>query len=152
MDEFSLFAMPRRLAAEGEVLIVHNFPRGMCGLASVEDVRRYEQEVSSGSFWQRTRRRFQHVPDRSLPVCVPSGAYVILKGISGAIQQKYGLESEEGAVFLQTATEVDGSRSEVRFNNGVQIRLRELRAGVLLEVLSLARTNPALYEQELQTL
>ena len=84
------------------------------------------------------------------PVCVPSGAHLILKGIPGSIQQKYGLEDEEGVVFVQTSTEVSGYRDELRFNNGVQIRLQELRAGQLVEVLSLAGTHPVLYEQELQ--
>jgi len=113
---------------------------------------RHQREVPKGGFWQRIRRRFQDVPASSHPppVCVPSGAHLILKGIPGSIQQKYGLEDEEGAVFVQTSTEVSGYRDEVRFNNGVQIRLQELRAGQLVEVLSLAGTHPILYEQELQ--
>jgi hypothetical protein len=83
-------------------------------------------------------------------VCVPSGAHLILKGIPGAIQQRYGLEEEEGALFTQTSSEVSGHGDELRFNNGVQIRLQELGAGQLVEVLSLAGTHPALYEHQLQ--
>ncbi len=148
-----LFAIPSRVASECEQLIIHKFAGGSLGLASLQDVRRHEREVPKASFWQRIKCCFQDVPvteDPVPPVCVPSGAYLILKAIPGSIQQKYGLEGEEGAVFVQASTAVNGYRDELRFNNGIQIRLQELRAGQLVEVLSLAGTHPVLYEQELQ--
>jgi hypothetical protein len=147
------FGIPGRLAAQGEQLVVHRFPGGSLGLASVTDVRRREPKVNEGGFWQRIRRCFQKADRGStpiLPVCVPSGAHLILTGIPGAIQQRYGLEDEEGALFVEAGTGANGHRDELRFNNGVQVRLQELGAGQLVEVLSLAGTNPALYEQELQ--
>ena len=146
MGVSSFVAMPSRLAAEGEQLIVHRFPGGSLGLASLTDSGRREPKITERGLWQRIRSCFQDVDDGSNtvpPVCVPSGAYLILKGIPGWIQQRYGLEDEEGALFLQ-------SGNELRFNNGVQIRLHELGPGQLVEALSLARTHPALYEQELQ--
>jgi hypothetical protein len=153
MGDSSFFGIPSRLAAEGEQLVVHRFPGGSLGLASITDVRHLAPEVSTGNFWQRIRRRFQDAEGGSNPippVCVPPGAHLILKGIPGAIQQRYGLQDEEGALFVQISAGVSGYRDELRFNNGVQIRLQELRAGQLVEVLSLAGTHPALYEQELQ--
>lgn len=153
MGESSLFAIPGRLAAEGEQLVVHRFADGSLGLACLEDVRRHAHEVPKEGFWQRITCRFQDVPSGSHPVppvCVPSGAHLIRKGIPGSMQQKCGLESEEGAVLVHTSTAVSGYRDELRFNNGVQIRLEALRTGQLVEVLSLAGTHAVLYEQELQ--
>lgn len=155
MDESSLFAIPRRLVTEGEQLVLDRFPGGSCGLVFVADVKGHKQEVPKGSLWQRIRRHFQDdIPAASPPaaaVCVPSGAHLILKRISGAIQQKYGLESEEGAVLVQTSTEFNGYRDELWFNNGARLRLQEL-PGQIVEVLWLAGTHPDLYERELQML
>ena len=151
MGDSSFFAIPRRLAAEGEQLVVHRFPGGSLDLASITDVRRLAPKLPAGSFWQRIRRCFQAADGGSNsvpPVYVPSGAYLILTAIPTAIQQRYRLEDEEGALFIETR--VSGHWDELRFNNGVQIRLQELGAGQLVEVLSLAGTHPALYEQELQ--
>jgi hypothetical protein len=53
MGKSSFFEIPSWLAAEGEQLIVHRFPGGSQGLASLTDVRRLEPKVLAGSFWQR---------------------------------------------------------------------------------------------------
>src|SRR5712691_11115143 len=111
MCDYSLFAIPNRLANEGEQLVVHRFPTGSLGLASTTDVGRHElarREAPKASFWQRVKCYFQDTPAGSAPicaVCVPPGAHLILKGIPAFLQQMYGLESEEGAVFVQTNAE-----------------------------------------------
>jgi hypothetical protein len=94
------------------------------------------------------QRCFRTAPRRSkrVPaVCVPNGAYIILKNIPSAIQQRCGIEEEEGAIMI-----ADSGRDELRFSNGSQIRMEELWEGMPVEVLSLAFTRPILYEEELQ--
>ncbi len=147
--------VPSRLASEGQQLVVHKFLDGSLGLALIADVRLNQsrlEQTQRFSFWSRLLRRFQSAPQISKPipaVSVPTGAHVILKGISGSLQQKYGLEEREGAVFLQ-GTDETNQYPVLRFNNGAEIRLPELRAGHSIEVLSLAGTHPILYEPQFQ--
>jgi hypothetical protein len=60
------------------------------------------------------------------------------------------LEEEEGAIFVRPDTQDHSSRGKLRFNNGALVQLQELRAGQLVEVLSLTGTQPALYEPVIQ--
>src|SRR5580704_2636742 len=105
--------VPSRLATEGQQLIVHKFPNGSLGLALIADVRRNQAgpgQARGSSFWSRLLHRFQNVPQvsDSIPaISVPTGTHVILKGIPGSLQQKYGLEGLEGAVFVQGTDEAD---------------------------------------------
>lgn len=147
---------PNRLAADSEQLIVHKFPTGSIGLASVTDVWRYEldrHETLKGSLWQRLKRLCRDAPDTSHPllqVRVPSGAYLILRAIPSSLQQRYGLRDEEGAVFERSHTEAKACQGKLRFHNGARIRMEELRVGQLIEVLSLAKTHVIPYEWDLQ--
>ena len=151
MGDSSFFSIPSRLVGEGEQLVVHRFPGGSLGLASITDVRRLEPKTPKGSFWQRIRRGFQDADGGSNPVppvCMPSTPYP--EGHSGGDSTEIRRGRRGRYLFVKISTEVSGYTDELRFNNGVQIRLQELRAGQLVEVLSLAGTHPDLYEQELQ--
>jgi hypothetical protein len=158
MSNDSLFAIRNRLVAEGEQLVLHNVSTGSLDLVSVADIRSDEWACShprKSTFWRAIARclEIENAPDDSHPVSavwVPSGTYLILKEIPKFLQQRYGLEEEEGAIYLRPDTEDGTSRGELRFNNGALVQLRELRAGQLVEVLSLAGTQPTLYEPELQ--
>jgi hypothetical protein len=86
-------------------------------------------------------------------VCIPPGAHLILKAIPGFMQQTYGLEKEEGAVFVQINADENTYRDAVRFHNGTRIRLQDLRVGQIVEVLSLASALefvPPQHEYQLQ--
>ena len=99
MGESSLFAIPSRLVSEGEQLVVDRFPGGSCGLVSVTDVRAINRKLPRAAFGSESDAAFRMIYCGSPPaaaVCVPSGAHLILKRIPGAIQQKYGVEDEEG--------------------------------------------------------
>jgi hypothetical protein len=158
MSDDSLCATRNRLIVEGEQLVLHSVSTGSLDLVSVADVRHNESALrhsGKSSFWHRITRcfGFENAPDSSHPVSpvwVPSGTYLILKGIPTFLQQRYGLEEEEGAIYLRPDTEDGTSRGGLRFNNGALIQLQELRVGQLVEVLSLAGTQPTLYEPELQ--
>ena len=135
-----------RLAVEGEPLAVYRFADGSTGLIAQADLGR--ESDCPLNLWARVQRCFRTAPRRSkrVPaVCVPNGAYIILKNIPSAIQQRCGIEEEEGAIMI-----ADSGRDELRFSNGSQIRMEELWEGMPVEVLSLAFTRPILYEEELQ--
>jgi hypothetical protein len=155
MDE-CFCATRNRLVVEGEELVLQNLPDGQLGLISVNDFRRNGRTPGgsqNGTLWQRIVQCFAKVPDRSHPaqaVWLPSRTYLIVKGIASALQQRYGLQEEEGAIFLRTETQADSSPGELRFNNGAVVPLQELRTGQRLEVLSLAGTHPTLYEPDFQ--
>ncbi len=148
--------LPNRFVVEGEHVVVHKFPNGCLGLASLADVQRSQmtwRSTPQGSIWQRLKRLFSDVPQDSHPigaVFLPSGAHVILKALPGSVQQRYGLEDVEGAIYVQAGTEDDADWA-FRFNNDAQIQLQEFRSGQLIEVLSLAGTFATLYEPESQT-
>ena len=141
MSSDSLFATRNRLVAEGEQLVLLNVSAGSL--------------VWVSTFWQGIARCFEseNTSDGSPPVpvvWVPSGTYLILKDLPRFLQQRYGLEEEEGAIYLRPDAGDGTSGGELCFNNGALVQLRELRAGQLVEVLSLAGTQPTLYEPELQ--
>ena len=68
MCDYSLMAVPNRLAREGEELVVHRFPTGSLGLAAPADVKRAAQPCSPvrRSFWSAVRDFFD--PPKMDPV------------------------------------------------------------------------------------
>jgi hypothetical protein len=145
-----------RLVVEGEPLEIHRFSTRYAGFASEPELRAQIRNgappLPSEGIWQRIVQAFQaagRTAKSIREVLVPSGAFLILKNLPPALQQRYGLEEEEGAVFLEDGS--DGPWKAVRFSNGVEVRLRDFREGQPVEVLSLAAVPPMLYERELQT-
>ena len=126
---------PQRLAAESEQLIVHKFPAGVMGLALKADVQRRERirrEAHQDVWWQKLRRCFQTIPGDAHPItaisCTNWGVHHPESNSRTSATEVRLLEEEEGAVFLHN----DGEGYDIpmlRFNNGVEIRLQELRAG-----------------------
>lgn len=155
MSDGSIFGTPIRLVEEGEQLLLHKISTGSLPLVYLADVPHDELAISpprKSTFWQRIARCFQNVAEGSHPISavwIPSGTHLILKGLPSSLQQRYGLEEEEGAIFLRSDTQDGTSRCELRFNNGALVPLQELRVGQLVEVLSLAGTQPILYKPEL---
>jgi len=60
MCDYSLMAIPNRLAVCGEELVVHRFEAGTLGLASASDVRRRQEirKAQSHGFWPRLKAVF----------------------------------------------------------------------------------------------
>jgi hypothetical protein len=146
MCDYSLCGIPNRLANEGEVLVVHRFRTGSVGLASLTDLQLCEQlkvATSRKTFWQSLKSDLKDCltgPDQSATtpaVCVPPGAQLIVKGIPSDLQKGCHLSHQEDAVFIQISAEVNTYRDAVRFHNGRQVRLQDLREGMHVQVLSL---------------
>jgi len=117
MCDYSLAGISKRLAVEGEQLVVHRFSTGSLGLASP-----CASLVSAGT----------------PAVCIPHGARLRLRDIPQDLQLRFGLNKIEEVTFVQQSAEAYQYRDAVRFQNGREVLLQRLRCGQQVEVLSLA--------------
>lgn len=159
MCDYSLFAIPNRLAKEKEDLVAHRFPTGSMGLASPVDLRKYaEQRQDKGKrgIWSAIKGFFTMPKMEPVPaVCIPPGARLSLGDIPVRLQQELGVKEQEDVVFTQTSASVNTYRDAVRFGNGRELNLQELREGQRVRVTSLALAEPMperVIEEPLSTL
>lgn len=85
-------------------------------------------------------------------VCIPPGAYLMLRDIPEDLRRQWRVESSESVVFVQTSANVNSYRDAIQFHDGRLIRLQDLREGLPLEVLSLAGAFMAAEEGSLALL
>jgi hypothetical protein len=71
-------------------------------------------------------------------VCIPPGAYLILKDIPEEFRRQWRVERDEGVIFVQTSANVNSYRDAIQFQDGRLIRLQDLREGLRVQVMSLA--------------
>ena len=145
MCDYSLFAIPNRLATEQEDLVAHRFPTGSMGLASPTDLRRnaeLRQDAPAG-IWSTIKSFFSMPRMEPVPaVCIPPGARLSLQDIPHRVQQEFGVGPQEEVAFVQTSVSVNTYRDAIRFVNGRELNLQELREGQRVRVLSLALAEP----------
>lgn len=125
MCDYSLAGMSNRLAVQGEDLQVHRFPTGSLGLVSV-------------------RRRLREIlfPSTAVAVCVPPGAQLRIYGISDRLQQQLGVSAVEEVIFTQRTADANMYRDAVRFRNGKEVLLQQLRSAQRATVLRLDSDDP----------
>jgi len=157
MCDYSLMAVPNRLAAEGEDLIAHRFPTGSMGLASPAELKRASDPIRSQprGIWTKVKDFFS--PPAWHPVaavCIPPGARLWLGDIPEPMQRSLKVGPAEEVVFTQVSAVVNSYRDAVRFSNGRQVRLQELREGQRVKVLdlSLAETFEPVIEEYIRPL
>jgi hypothetical protein len=141
MCDYSLMAVPNRLAREGEELVAHRFPTGSLGLASPADLRRAADPPtpSRKNFWRAALEFFNPPKTEPVPaVCIPPGARLELQDIPLRLQHDLGVGSAEPVTFTQISAAVNSYRDAVRFLNGREVRLQELREGQRVRVLDLS--------------
>ncbi|MGA2590371.1 MAG: hypothetical protein ABSH32_10680 [Bryobacteraceae bacterium] len=155
MCDYSLMAVPNRLAAEQEDLVAYRFPTGSLGLASPADVKRacYPAKARRGGLWTAVKSFF--IPPVHHPVtavCIPPGARLLLQDIPERLQRELAVGPAEEVTFTQVSAAINTYRDAVRFFNGRQIRLQELREGQRVRVLdmSLAEAFEPLAEEYLR--
>src|ERR1051326_8874004 len=141
MCDYSLMAVPNRLAQEGEELVAYRFPTGSLGLASPCDVKRATAAPvrEKKTVWTRVMEFFN--PPRTEPVCavcIPPGARLRLQDIPMRLQHEYAVGPVEDVTFTQISALANIYRDAVRFNNGREVRLQELREGQHVTVLDLS--------------
>ena len=141
MCDYSLMAVPNRLAREGEDLVAHRFPTGSLGLASPADLRRVANPPApvKRSLWCALKEFFNPPKAEPVPaVCIPPGARLHLQDIPARLQHEYGVSASEEVTFTQISAAVNSYRDAVRFVNGREVRLQELREGQRVKVLDLS--------------
>jgi hypothetical protein len=141
MCDYSLMAVPNRLAQEGEDLVAHRFPTGSLGLASPADITRATNPAPAAqkTFWVKLKEFFQ--PPEEAPVCavcIPPGAQLLLKDIPTRLQNELNVCPVEEVTFTQISAAARSYRDAVRFSNGRIVRLQELREGQRVRVLDLS--------------
>ena len=141
MCDYSLMAVPNRLAVEGEELVAHRFPTGSMGLASPADLRRMTdpKQAQPRGLWSTVKNFFSPPVRQATPaVCIPPGARLWLGDIPERLQKEMHVKVEEQVTFTQISAAVNSYRDAVRFSNGRQVRLQELREGQRVRVLDLS--------------
>ncbi len=141
MCDYSLMAVPNRLAQEGEDLVAHRFPTGSLGLASPADLKRTLElpPVLRRSLWCRMKDFFNPLRPEPVPaVCIPPGARLQLQDIPVRLQHDFGVGPVEEVTFTQISAVVNSYRDAVRFSNGREVRLQELREGQRVRVMDLS--------------
>lgn len=155
MCDYSLCGLPSRLAVDGEQLVVHRFPTGSMGLAgaaNLEWLRQAKKSEPPLSIWDHIKRFFQGESEPLVPVavCIPPGSLLVMRNISSALCERYGVQTEEGVVFVQTSANSNTHRDAVQFTNGRHALLQEFPEGVTAEVLSVSgNLLPVREEREL---
>ena len=142
MCDYSLMAIPNRLAVSGEELIVHRFEAESVGLASASDLRRRQECTNARhqGVWSRLKD-FLSSPDiPSIPaVCIPPGARLLIRDIPAKMQHECGFQKDVAqAMFTQITAAVNAFRDAVRFQNGVEVLLQKLDEGQRVRVLDLS--------------
>lgn len=139
MCDYSLMAVPNRLAREGEELISHRFPTGSMGLASPADLERPAAPSARKSFWSALKEFFQPTETAAVcAVCIPPGARLQLEDIPVRLQTECAVGASEEVTFTQITASAHSYRDAVRFRNGREVRLQELREGQRVKVLDLS--------------
>jgi hypothetical protein len=141
MCDYSLMAVPNRLAKEGEELVTHRFCTGSLGLASPADLKRLRKpEPAARRGWLGALREFFNPPGNEVvaAVCIPPGARLFMQDIPARIQGEAGVGSAEEVTFTQLNASANSYRDAVRFANGREIRLQELREGQRVRVIDLS--------------
>ena len=141
MCDYSLMAVPNRLAQQGEDLVAHRFPTGSLGLALPCDLKRISEAPAPArrSFWCALKDFFNPPKTEPVPaVCIPPGARLRLQDIPARLQHEFNVGAAEDVTFTQISAAVNSYRDAVRFNNGREVRLQELREGQRVMVLDLS--------------
>jgi hypothetical protein len=76
-------------------------------------------------------------------VCIPPGARLRIPEVPQDLQKELGVGKIEDVVFVELSASAYRYRDGIRFGNGREILLQYLDEGLLMQVLSLAGTEPS---------
>jgi hypothetical protein len=140
MCDYSLMAVPNRLARESEELVMYRFPTGSLGLATPADLMRAARPPSAPrTFWKALASFFNPPqPDPVCAVCIPPGARLNLHDLPVRLQRAFDVGSCETVTFTQISAASHAYRDSVRFTNGRTVRLQDLNEGLRVTVLDLS--------------
>ncbi len=136
MCDYSLMEFPNRLATDGEMLVIYQFPSGSLGLASPMEFTPAPQK----GFWSSIKAKLFLPAPAATAVCIPPGAHLILHDIPTEVQQGLRVGADEEVKFVQMSADENEHRDAVRFRNGYILLLQELTAGQRVTVIDLGDT------------
>jgi hypothetical protein len=139
MCDYSLYALPNRLAEDGERVVLHRFGTGAIGFASVVDVP--PPQVAGRSRWDAFRSGMKSLLlPRSCPgvpaVCMPPGTRLMMSEIPAEVQRQHCLRSGDTVVATEISSQSYAFRDALIIPNGKCILLQELPEGIQAVVLS----------------
>ena len=151
MCDYSLMVIPNRLAEEGEELVTHRFWTGSLGFASPLDLCKAALPLGRRLvFWSRPHENPFYPPEtngimyfklrktNTRAICIPPGTRLILQDIPQSLQRDLEVGPTEEVTFTQFTAAANTFRNAVRFRNGREVLLQELREGQRVNVLSLS--------------
>jgi hypothetical protein len=143
MCDYSLMSIPNRLAKEGEELVTHRFETGCIGLASPSDLHPNANLPAPEwrTFWSMVKEFFIPSETPVPAVCIPPGASLRLMDISSKLQRELAIGPAEGVMFTEITAAANSYRDAVRFSNGHEVLLQDLREGQRVRVLTLGQAD-----------
>ncbi len=142
MCDYSLLAIPNRVAVEGEQLVVHRFQTGAMGLAPAAEIAALATELHAArreGWWSALKTYFTPRPAKVVcAVCIPPGARLLLRDIPERLQRDCRVGAAEGVTFTQISATEYHYRDAVRFSNGREVLLQRLEEDQRIEVLCLS--------------
>lgn len=149
MCDYSLMAVPNRLAVCGEELVSYRFGTGAKGFISSYDARTLlEPPVGAKEFLARIWRVLSD--KQCAAVCIPPGACLLVRDVPAALQIECGVSGgTHEVVFTQTSLDIR-FRDAFRFANGFELSLQKLNEGLKVRVLSLSSEDysvPSMWEE-----
>jgi len=132
MCDYSLMAIPNRLAEEGESLVAHRFPTGSVGFASPEDLCKTVQ-------WQGARPLgFSAQNKLGSGGLRPTRCPLDVARYSGTSAARSRSGCGRGSHLYPACPTAYTYRDAIRFANGQEILLQELGEGQQVKVLDLS--------------
>jgi hypothetical protein len=141
MCDYSLMALPNRLAREGEELVAYRFACGTMGFVSAVDMRPtlHPLTVRLRNVWSDLWGvRYPPKSQGVVAVCIPPGASLRVWDIPEYLQREIDVRRTEEVTFTQITASPFRYRDAIRFRNGGQILLQRLEEGQRVRVLGLS--------------
>ncbi len=140
MCDYSLMAVPNRLAREGEDLILYEFPTGTRGFTS---------DTSKPAVLPKWRNTLRVLADAVLgvqeagkvAVCIPPGARLLLLDVPADLRTAERLACDAEVTFTQISATANRHRDAIRFDNGHELLLQLLDTGQRIRVLEIDLEN-----------
>lgn len=139
MCDYSLYAIPNRLARDGEELVLYRFESGTIGFASVCDLRevRIQPRSDGKSLWAAVKTLLSPRRCPGLPaICMPPGSRLLLTDVPKQVQTRLCIEESEIAIFTELSSKSYSYRDALLLPNGTRVLLQDLPEGIQATVLS----------------
>jgi hypothetical protein len=137
MCDYSLYHFPNRLARDGEELTTQRFSSGCIGFVSACDASQIQQTLERPHTWQILKSLLApHFHRDATAVCVPPGSLMRLSSIPARVRRSFDLRDSEDALFIQRSADEFTFRDGLRFQNGREVSLQELPAGLRVVTVS----------------